>query len=530
MAAAKRPLGKPLAVFRCDGSAAIGGGHVRRCLTLANALGEAGWACAFAVGAETLAVIPGLAEAVDRVAVLDGPVDDEPARIAEVFGESWDLLVVDHYRRDARFETACREWAERILVIDDLADRRHDADLLLDQTLGRKPADYATLVAPRCRVLSGARYALIRPAFAARRRAALARREQGRPVSRILVAAGATDADNVTGIVLQGICESGLSAAVDVVLGAGAPHRAAVATLAAAMPQRTRLHVDCENMAELMAAADIAVGAAGTTSWERCCLGLPSVVIITADNQARVAERLAAAGACVAIGRRRDIMPAMVAGPVTVLANDAGRRRAMARAAAVICDGRGVKRLLAELIPTTEVKRRAISLRPASMDDAEMMLVWQRDPRTRQFARKPQPPHRDEHYRWLAERLGDPRTIFNVILVDGQPAGVVRLDRKRIGGIGEAHEVSIFVMPDLYRQGVASSGLALSRDLVPGAVLVARVKPGNAASEALFARAGYTRDNGWLVSRPVDASTVGALAVNRVRTGLAVAAPTEHRR
>jgi spore coat polysaccharide biosynthesis predicted glycosyltransferase SpsG len=99
-------------------------------------------------------------------------------------------------------------------------------------------------------------------------------------------------------------------------------------------------------MAELMAFADIAVGAGGTTSWERCCLGLPSVVIITAENQALIAERLAAAGACALIGRHRDIMPAMVAGPVTVLANDAGRRRAMARAAAAICDGRGGGRVI----------------------------------------------------------------------------------------------------------------------------------------------------------------------------------------
>ena len=142
-------LARPLAVFRCDGSAAIGGGHVRRCLTLAEALGEAGWARAFAVREETLAVIPGLTEAVDQVAVLDGPIEDEPARVAEAFGDAWDLLVVDHYRRDARFETACRPWTARIFVIDDLADRRHDADLVLDQTFGRKPTDYAAMVPPQ---------------------------------------------------------------------------------------------------------------------------------------------------------------------------------------------------------------------------------------------------------------------------------------------------------------------------------------------------------------------------------------------
>jgi UDP-2,4-diacetamido-2,4,6-trideoxy-beta-L-altropyranose hydrolase len=466
-------------------------------------------------------VIPGLAEAVDRVVVLDGPIEDEPARMAKAFGDTWDLLVVDHYRRDARFETACRRWAERILAIDDLADRRHDADLLLDQTFGRTHADYAALAPPYCRVLAGARYALVRPAFAARRHATLARREQARPLARILVAVGATDSGNVTGIVLRGIRESGLSAEVDVVLGAGAPHLAAVATVAATMPQPTRVHIDCEHMAELMAAADIAVGTGGTTSWERCCLGLPSVLIVTADNQALIAERLAAAGACTPIGRHRDITPAMVTDSIAVLTNDAGRRRAMARAAAAICDGRGAKRLLAELTSMTKAKRRAMTLRPASMDDAEMMLVWQRDPATRRFARNPEPPRRDEHYRWLAERLGDPRTIFNIILFNGNPAGVVRLDEKRVGGIGEAYEVSIFVAPDLYHRGVGGGGLALARELVPDAVLVARVKPGNAASETLFAAAGYTRDSGWLVHRPVDASTIGARAVGEVRIRLA---------
>ena len=168
------------------------------------------------------------------------------------------------------------------------------------------------------------------------------------------------------------------------------------------------------------------------------------------------------------------------------------------------------------------------------MDDAELMLVWQRDPRTRQFALNPDPPQREEHYKWLAERLGDPRTMFNIIVFEGRPAGVVRLDKKTVDGIGEAYEVSIFVAPKLYRRGVAGGGLALSRGLVPDAVLVARVKSGNAASETLFAHAGYTRHNGWFVNRSSDASVSGADPVGEVRNGLASAAPiaasaTEHR-
>ncbi|MGF1641974.1 MAG: UDP-2,4-diacetamido-2,4,6-trideoxy-beta-L-altropyranose hydrolase [Rhodospirillales bacterium] len=495
---------RSLAVFRCDGSAAIGGGHVQRCLTLAEALAASGWRCAFAVGSATPAVMPRLADSVERLLVLDGLAEDEPARMADAFGNPWDLLVVDHYRRDHCFESACRRWAKRILVIDDLADRRHDADVLLDQTLGRNAAEYAALVPAHCRVLAGPSFALIRPAFSAGRGRALARREQSRTVARILVAIGLTDPDNVTSLVLEGIRDSGLTAAVDVVLGAGAPHLRAITDQVAAMSQETRIHVDCADIAQRMVAADLAIGAAGITAWERCCLGLPSQVIVTADNQRQAAAMLASTGACIVIGRHRDVMPAMIAGSLCALATDHDRRRAMARAAARVCDGRGVTRLLAELGLQPSAERESIALRPASLADGEAMLAWQRDPRTRRFAFNPHPPRRDEHERWLAERLRDPRTILNMITCDGEPAGVVRLDRRTVDGIGDAYEVSIFVAPDRYRRGIASGGLARCRDLLPEAVLVARVKPGNTASEALFAHAGYRRRDGWLIHGPAS--------------------------
>jgi UDP-2,4-diacetamido-2,4,6-trideoxy-beta-L-altropyranose hydrolase len=295
---------RPRAVFRCDASAALGGGHVSRCLTLAQALRDHGWSCAFAVSAETTAAVPRLRRAADAILTLDVAAADEPRRMADGFGGEADLLVVDHYARDVAFETACRRWTRRILVIDDLADRRHDADLLLDQTLDRSPSDYAALVPPHCRVLAGSEYALLHPAFAANRPAALSRREGCVAPRRILVAFGATDPGNATCLALRAIGASRLALEVDVILGAGAPHLEAVQAELTTMPHPTRLHIDveAETVAALMT-ADLAIGAGGTTSWERCCLGLPTVVLQTAANQRTIVRALVERRAAVFAGR-----------------------------------------------------------------------------------------------------------------------------------------------------------------------------------------------------------------------------------
>jgi UDP-2,4-diacetamido-2,4,6-trideoxy-beta-L-altropyranose hydrolase len=335
------------AVFRADASPTIGGGHVMRCLTLADGLAARGWTCAFATVFGTPETVPTLAASGHCVSVL---VRDSPDALRREWPEGVDLLVVDHYGRDAAYERACRPWARRILVIDDLADRPHDADLLLDQTFGRDPADYRALVPVGCRLLAGSDHALLRPAFARARPAALDRRAAGGGVARLLVALGMGDPDDATGVVLDGIARAGLDVAVDVVLGGRAPHLEAVRRRAAALPRPGRVLCDVADMAGLMAAADLAVGAGGTTSWERGCLGLPTLILNTADNQEKIARELAAAGAVLLLGRHPGVAPDAVADALAGLAADPERRRAMSRAAAALCDGLGVERALKEIM------------------------------------------------------------------------------------------------------------------------------------------------------------------------------------
>jgi UDP-2,4-diacetamido-2,4,6-trideoxy-beta-L-altropyranose hydrolase len=332
------------AVFRFDASAFIGGGHAYRCLTLARALADIGWEIIIASRKETFAIV---AIADDfHIILLEGPADAEVAKIGAIVG-SVDLLVVDHYHCDVVFEQAARRWTRRILAIDDLADRLHDCDFLLDQTHGRQTVDYSALVPQHCRLLLGADYALLRPQFAEARTQVIDRRRTGK-ISRILLAMGATDPDNLTGRALDGIKGLDIALAVDVVLGPAAPHLAAVRHQAKMMTD-VRILTGVDDMAKLMATADLAVGAGGTTSWERCCLGLPTLLVVTANNQQLIACGLSDAGAAQILGWHENVKSMDIGRAILSMMESGDMMRAMALAAARVCDGQGVSRTLSEL-------------------------------------------------------------------------------------------------------------------------------------------------------------------------------------
>jgi UDP-2,4-diacetamido-2,4,6-trideoxy-beta-L-altropyranose hydrolase len=357
--------GRPRVVFRCDASAGIGGGHVMRCLTLARELSERGAKIAFACALipEFLAArvveagfalhrigpgkeLPDRAERPDH-AVLSPAAQRADAERTLAVGGAADWVVVDHYRLSA-------EWLERVggerprrLAIDDLANRRQECEILVDQTFGRTAADYRALVPERCRVLAGSQYAMLRPEFRALRPAALDRREQAGPVRRLLISLGSTDLGGITAAVLEAARSSGVTMDIDVVVGAGAASLAAIQAAAAAEPS-IRVHVDSREMAPLIAQADLAIGAAGTSSWERCCLGLPTIALVLADNQRLVAQNLERAGAIV-VADSPQAIPALL----QTLANDQPARLAMVAAAAAIVDGEGALRVAGAMIAET---------------------------------------------------------------------------------------------------------------------------------------------------------------------------------
>lgn len=481
-----------LALFRADASATIGSGHVRRCLAVAMALKRDGWTCRFAVGGESLSVVPELAVGDFAIRTLDWASMCDTAVLSDFVPDGCDLLVVDHYGLDRAYESAARRFARRVLTIDDLADRDHDCDVLVDATTGRSATDYASRVPASAALLLGPSYAPLRFAFAAAR---ARRATHSRDVRRMLINFGGTDPDDMTGAVLTALSDMTLPAdlQVDVVLGHGARHAARIARQFAGMADNFHLRLDVPDMAELLAETDVAIGAGGVSALERCCLGVPSVVVAIADNQRLAAAALSEKGAA---RLARDAADA--ARQAVALLEDRAARQAMAATAAVLCDGRGAARIAIWIDPEEAKDGRMVRLRPAEAGDEAMILAWQAQPETRRFARNPRVPTTEEHRTWFAAKRADPDCLFNVVLHDGVSAGMVRLDRR--GGVG--WEISIAIDAARHGNGIGRAALALVRRLVPEAPLLAGILPGNQASLALFARADYVKDGAWYVSRP----------------------------
>lgn len=306
-------------LFVCDAGAAVGGGHVMRCLTLARALEARGAACAF----EDLAAVR------DLLAIF---APDMRLRLAEA---TEPVVVLDSYRLTPADEERWRARCRHLVVLDDLA-RPHAADLVIDPSFGREPRDYAPTPA-----LTGPAHALVRPAFVVLRQEALARRA-ARP-RRALVSLGLTDLRGITGKVVAGLLASHPDLELEVVVGHGAPSLPALKALAEA--GRIALHVDTPYMADLTAACDVAIGAGGSSVWERACLGLPSVTLILADNQRDMAMKLEAAGAALALDARwPGVEKRLADGLHRLLANDP-LRHGLSEKSAALCDGRGAERV-----------------------------------------------------------------------------------------------------------------------------------------------------------------------------------------
>lgn len=312
-----------------------------RCLALASAFAARGSRVAFASSAETFKTVSALAaSSYDKIAV-SGTSADEAGQIADKVKPERPLLVADHYGLDAEFERQCRTFAARIAVVDDLANRAHDADLLVDS--GAASAEvYASLVPADCSVLAGPAYAIVHPDYTLAREAALPRRD-GRQVSRILISFGQADTGNATALALDAIEASGFGGAIDVVLGQSAPHLSAIRRRAKG---RITLHVNATNMPALIATSDLGIGAGGVTAWERCCLGLPSVMFAIAGNQRNIIGKISAAGAGTDAGDASPDAKARLTGAIQELISSGEARVTMAKAAAALVDGEGARRIV----------------------------------------------------------------------------------------------------------------------------------------------------------------------------------------
>lgn len=382
-------------VFRADASRWIGSGHVRRCVTLGKELlrrgAEVHLLCRSMPGDQSAyAQEHGLV--VHRLAAVDRPrspernvvaahehwlgvtADEDRRETEEVIqrlraGSMIDWLVVDHYGLDAHWERAMRPHVNRVMGIDDLADRRHAVDLLLDQNeWADSDSRYGGLVDPDAIQLLGPRYSLVGPEYAEIHPRLPVR---ATPVRHVLIFFDVTDERNVTGMALEAVRRAGQGRLfVDVVLGQDHPHRDAIRAQAKDA-QDARVHEEMLSLAGLMTTADLAIGAGGSTSWERCAVGLPAVVVTMAENQEGMARAFAARGLGWLVGSADQVGTEDLEAVIRqVLAGE--DLSEVSRRGRELVDGRGAARVAAALTVSSTTLLRG---RQATLADAPL---WER--------------------------------------------------------------------------------------------------------------------------------------------------------
>ena len=480
-------------VFRTDASVAIGTGHVMRCLALSDALchvGNPGIAFICKELPENLLTSMRLKGfevfRFAQPAASDWQSDSlQSIAILKQIGEKPDWLITDHYELDKKWQTAIRPYVRQIMAIDDLANRPHDCDMLLDQNFYKNfQTRYNGLVPNHCRKLLGTRYALLRPEFKTLR-------EKIKPrdgsIRRILIFFGGSDPSNETEKALNALrLLNRADIAADVVVGGANPRKENIRAICNTLSQTT-FHCDTPDMAQLMAEADLAVGAGGTSNWERCCMGLPSLVITVAPNQEEVTAAMADEGWLICLGASETVSADTIRAALTMLIQTPNLLRFMSNACIQLADGQGATRTAQMMMPPE------LKIRRAELSDADIILQGRNAELSRRYSFNSEMISQDAHQQWYEKNLPDPNKLLFIGECHGEPVGVLRYDLQ-----DDHAEVSVFLLPGHYGKGYGSRLLLqgqiwLKQDFPQIRTIYAKIKAKNEASLNAFAKAGFDR-------------------------------------
>ncbi|CAI8349813.1 MAG: UDP-2,4-diacetamido-2,4,6-trideoxy-beta-L-altropyranose hydrolase [Cellvibrionales bacterium UBA7375] len=342
--------------FRVDASLNVGSGHVMRCLALADALQQADSQVNFIVRehkGHMIATIEAAGFSVKKLPVTS------IVNHSDILGVSWqqdaaetigalenkmpDWLIVDHYGIDQSWHQALRTSVKNIFVIDDVPEKPIDCDLLLNQNLGYTDEDYNQLVSQDTQLILGPKYALLRSEFSNTRPEALKKRKKYNGTNNILISLGALDINNLTESILDHLATITWPKPpqVNIVLGEHAPHFESLKSKIKTYPLQLQLYKNSSNISELMLNADIAIGGAGSTAWERCCLGLPSLCFTLADNQRAIAVELDRRKAAADLGKYEPQMIKVFLNLFNALLSDKNKWFEMSNKAFTITTGQG---------------------------------------------------------------------------------------------------------------------------------------------------------------------------------------------
>ncbi len=497
--------------IRVDASLEIGSGHVMRCLTLAETLRDNGAEVMFicrphvgnlnalieARGFELAQLAaPNLKEAgterpqyADWLGARQSHDAMETVRAISRGGGHADWVIVDHYAIESEWERTMRACANHIMVIDDLADRQHDCDLLLDQNLVAKLNErYQALVPAKSKILLGPRFALLQSNYASLHAQSTVRKGT---IKRAIIYFGGADTQNLTALAIKAFSLEELRGIhLDVVSSAKNSNLAMIKALCSTHGKAT-LHIDLPSLAPVMQNADLAVGATGATSWERICLGLPALVVTLAENQQSIAQELHRLGAVVLLGDAhivtQETLSTALQKQLRVEQSSVGLEEAFAQ-----IDGKGALRVACALTSLMH-EYSGLQLRNATVDDERLLFDWANDPETRSRSIATQLIEPAQHHIWFSRRIDNPDCkILIAENAAASPVGYVRFEKDG------AHWLISYAIGKAYRgvglgRPMLEAGIDDLRIKIPTVSLKALVQYDNSASRRIFEKLNFEK-------------------------------------
>lgn len=489
-------------VIRADASLHIGTGHVMRCLVFSRELKKLGYDVHFIMRRLPGNLIGFIKE--QGLKTIELPLEREyvrPSSDSDYAGwlqvteeqdaidfnakvKSADLVLVDHYALGVEWERTIRKQLDcNVLVFDDLM-RNHHADFLVDPTFLRNEFAYNDKNSAGINLI-GTDFAIIDPSFSVIRERKIAVVHSSE--DKILLSMGGIDKDGVTLDVMKSLFFSGLNfPPVTVLISPKSPSYDEVKEMCVNNKDKfTQLDFTFD-MASLMEQHSIAIGAPGGTSWERCALGIPSILIPLADNQLAIASSLENNNAAIVV-QRDNLNSSILKAYLKLVEHKVEMRDSCFR----ICDGYGLRRVLQFVLSTSRDRNQDIFIRTAKENDIKQVYDWQCMPETRKYALNTKAPSWEEHLAWMTSKIADVRNYFYIISSEKpeNSKGVVRLDRFDVN----KYIISIFISPESYGKGIAQNALKAIDTIHPNIEIHATVLENNIPSQKLFTSAGYKR-------------------------------------
>ncbi len=484
-------------LIRADASARMGTGHAMRCLSLAQAWQDAGGRTVFAMAEETSALRQRIeAEGCDIVSVEaePGSTADASQLVALSRARNSSRVAVDGYQFGADYQRTLKSAGLKTLFFDDYGHARHySADLVLNQNVSADEGWYADRE-PYTRLLLGPRYALLRREFSAWRDYV----RQIPPTARkVLITLGGSDPEKLTALALDAAASVATeNLAVAVIIGGSNPYFESLQRLGVELTNRHDVKItvqrDVANMPELMAWADVAISAAGTTCWELCLLALPALLIDVADNQTAVARELHRRQCAIHLGAAQSISGESLGRELEKLLRSQELRQNLSTRSRQLVDGKGAPRVVSALLGED-----GVHLRPAQNADSRLLFEWANDPEVRAAAFSTGSILWEQHEQWFAGKMRDPDCRILIAENErGEPFGQLRVDWRSREIDDEDGDVDVSISREYRGGGWGSRMIRLGAAAMfaeRGTRLHAFIKHENQASCRAFESAGFKR-------------------------------------